>query len=153
CVGRAVRQSGIDPSALRLELTETTLFEEGEDPAAGLGALRALGVMLVLDDFGTGFSSLGYLKRLPLSGIKLDRSFIVNLTEGGEDAVIVRTVTRMASALGLDVCAEGVETAQQLAAVRDLGCSHAQGFHFGHPAPAAEITQQLERRAGLRVLR
>ncbi|MGZ5331406.1 MAG: putative bifunctional diguanylate cyclase/phosphodiesterase [Solirubrobacterales bacterium] len=153
CVGRAVRQSGIDPSALRLELTETTLFEEGEDPAAGLGALRALGVMLVLDDFGTGFSSLGYLKRLPLSGIKLDRSFIVNLTEGGEDAVIVRTVTRMASALGLDVCAEGVETAQQLAAVRDLGCSHAQGFYFGHPAPAAEITQQLERRAGLRVLR
>ena len=150
CIRSAVNRSGIDPSSLRLELTETTLFEEAEAPTATLNALRALGVRLVLDDFGTGFSSLGYLKRLPLSGIKLDRTFIVNLTEGGSDAAIVRAVTDMASALGLDVCAEGVETVQQLAAVRDLGCSHAQGFHFGHPAPGGEIIDRLERQSELR---
>jgi diguanylate cyclase (GGDEF)-like protein len=153
CTERAVRRSGIDPSTLRMELTESTLFEEIEDPAASLNALRELNVRIVLDDFGTGFSSLGYLKRLPLCGIKLDRSFIVNLTEGSEDAAIVQAVTRMASTLGLDVCAEGIETVQQLAAVRDLGCSHAQGFHFGHPASAAEVTEKLARRLGLRALR
>jgi EAL domain-containing protein (putative c-di-GMP-specific phosphodiesterase class I) len=150
CIRNAVTRSGIDPSSLRLELTETTLFEEAEAPTATLNDLRALGVRLVLDDFGTGFSSLGYLKLLPLSGIKLDRTFIVNLTEGDSDVAIVRAVTDMASALGLDVCAEGVETVQQLAAVRDLGCSHAQGFHFGHPAAGDEIIERLERQLGLR---
>ena len=151
CVRDAVEASGIDPSTLHLELTETTLFDEADATAACLDGLRATGVKLVLDDFGTGFSSLGYLKRLPLSGIKLDRTFIVNLSEGGSEAAIVRAVTEMASALGLDVCAEGVETVQQLAAVRDLGCSHAQGYHFGHPAPAEDVVGKLELRSGARV--
>jgi predicted signal transduction protein with EAL and GGDEF domain len=136
--------SGIDPSTLRLELTESTLLEEAETPEVGLEGLRDLGVRLILDDFGTGFSSLGYLKRLPLSGIKLDRAFVENVTEGREDAAIVRAITEMASALGLEVCAEGVETPEQLAVVRELGCSHAQGFHFSHPLPADGIHEQLD---------
>jgi diguanylate cyclase (GGDEF)-like protein len=142
-VRAALAESGIDPSTLRLELTESTLLEETETPEVGLEGLTDLGVRLILDDFGTGFSSLGYLKRLPLSGIKLDRAFVENLTEDGEDAAIVRAVTDMASALGLEVCAEGVETAEQLAVVRELGCTHAQGFHFSQPLPADGIHEQL----------
>jgi EAL domain-containing protein (putative c-di-GMP-specific phosphodiesterase class I) len=101
----------------------------------------------VLDDFGTGFSSLGYLKRLPLSGIKLDRAFVEDLSEGGGDAAIVKAVTEMASALGLDVCAEGIETEEQLDAVRELKCSHAQGFYFGRPAPIEDVMDELTARA------
>jgi EAL domain-containing protein (putative c-di-GMP-specific phosphodiesterase class I) len=102
-----------------------------------------MGVRLVLDDFGTGFSSLGYLQRLPLSAIKLDRAFVQNLSRGSDDAAIVRAVTQMAGTLGLDVCAEGIETPEQLAAVEDLGCTHAQGFHFGHPLAAGHIPDFL----------
>ena len=144
-VRNALENSGLEPTTLRLELTETTLMEEVEAPREALAALRALGVRLILDDFGTGFSSLGYLKRLPLSGIKLDRSFVENLSDGGQDAAIVRAVTEMATSLGLDVCAEGVETQEQLEAVRELGCSHAQGFHLGRPMPGR---QDLHWRAG-----
>lgn len=139
----AVDRSGIDPSTLRLELTESTLLEEVEAPEEALAALRGLGVRLILDDFGTGFSSLGYLKRLPLAGIKLDRAFVENLSDGGDDAAIVRAVTEMATSLGLDVCAEGVETLEQLEAVRSLGCSHAQGFHLGRPVAAGQILDRL----------
>ncbi len=139
----ALEVSGIDPFTLRLELTETTLFEESEDPLSSLGALQNLGVRLVLDDFGTGFSSLGYLRRLPLSGIKLDRSFVENLAPGSDDAAIVGAVTEMAGVLGLDVCAEGVETSEQLEAVRALGCGQAQGFHFSRPVPADRVAALL----------
>ena len=139
----AVVLSGIDPITLRLELTETTLFEEADDPVQSLRALQSLGVRLVLDDFGTGFSSLGYLRRLPLSAIKLDRAFVENLTSDSDDAAIVRAVTEMASTLGLDVCAEGIETAEQLAAIQELGCSHAQGFHFSRPVPPDRIPDLL----------
>ena len=143
CIRDAIDSSGIDPSTLRLELTETTLLEEAETPEVTLRSLRDLGVRLILDDFGTGFSSLGYLQRLPLAGIKLDRAFVEHLGEGGSDATIVAAVTQMASALGLEVCAEGVETAEQLAAVQELGCTHAQGFRFGMPSPAVEIETRL----------
>jgi diguanylate cyclase (GGDEF)-like protein len=148
-VRSAISNSGIDPSTLYLELTESTLLEEAEIPEAGLSALGGLGVKLVLDDFGTGFSSLGYLKQLPLAGIKLDRAFIENLTDGGDDAAIVHAVTEMASALGLSVCAEGVETPEQLEAVRELGCSHAQGFHFAQPAEASVVMEQVRDRVAL----
>jgi EAL domain-containing protein (putative c-di-GMP-specific phosphodiesterase class I) len=139
----AIELSGIDPFTLRLELTESTLFEEADDPVASLRNLQNLGVRLVLDDFGTGFSSLGYLRRLPLSAIKLDRAFVEHLTSGSDDAAIVRAVTQMAGTLGLDVCAEGIETAEQLAAIRELGCTHAQGFHFSRPVPEADIPELL----------
>ena len=143
----ALEKSGLEPTTLRLELTETTLMEEVEAPREALAGLRALGVRLILDDFGTGFSSLGYLKRLPLSGIKLDSSFVENLSDGGQDAPIVRAVTEMATSLGLDVCAEGVETQEQLEAVRELGCSHAQGFYLGKPKPAGKVFTGAPERA------
>jgi EAL domain-containing protein (putative c-di-GMP-specific phosphodiesterase class I) len=142
-VRRAIDTSGIDPGTLHLELTETTLLEDIESVERSLNSLRALGVHLVLDDFGIGFSSLGYLKRLPLSGIKLDRSFVENLADASEDAAIVRAVTEMASALGIAVVAEGVETRDQLLATRALGCGFAQGFYFSEAIPAEEVEALL----------
>ena len=115
------------------------LFEESGVSERVMRSLRAVGVRLMLDDFGSGFSSLGYLKRFPLDGIKLDRSFIENVADGLTDAQIVRAVVEMARALGLEIVAEGVETADQLAAVRGLGCHQAQGFYFMPPLPAEEV--------------
>ncbi len=135
----AVESSGIDPATLSLELTESVLFEESGVSERIMRQLRAIGVRLVLDDFGSGFSSLGYLKRFPLDGIKLDRSFIENVADGLTDAQIVRAVVEMARALGLEIVAEGVETAEQLASVRSLGCHQAQGFFFMPPLPAEEV--------------
>jgi len=142
-VMRAINTSGIDPATLHLELTESTLLEDIESVERSLNALRGLGVHLVLDDFGIGFSSLGYLKRLPLSGIKLDRSFVENLADAPDDAAIVRAVTEMASTLGIAVVAEGVETRDQLVATRALGCGFAQGFYFSEAIPAEEVEALL----------
>jgi diguanylate cyclase (GGDEF)-like protein len=138
-VSAAVEASGIDPTTLSFELTESVLFEESGVSERIMRSLRGLGVRLALDDFGSGFSSLGYLKRFPLDGIKLDRSFIENVADGLTDAQIVRAVVEMARALGLEIVAEGVETADQLAAVRNLGCHQAQGFYFLPPLPAEEV--------------
>jgi diguanylate cyclase (GGDEF)-like protein len=131
-----IQATGIDPSTLWLELTESTLLDETSHFERTLGALKSLGVRLVLDDFGVGFSSLGYLKRLPLSMVKLDRTFVENVTESPHDAAIVRAVSDMAETIGIGVVAEGVETEEQVRAARQLGCTYAQGFHFAEPAPA-----------------
>jgi EAL domain-containing protein (putative c-di-GMP-specific phosphodiesterase class I) len=138
-VQTAIETSGIDPATLSLELTESVLFEESGVSERIMRSLREIGVRLVLDDFGSGFSSLGYLKRFPLDGIKLDRSFIENVADGLTDAQIVRAVVEMARALGLEIVAEGVETREQLEAVRSLGCHQAQGFYFMPPLPAEEV--------------
>ncbi|MGH2981731.1 MAG: putative bifunctional diguanylate cyclase/phosphodiesterase [Solirubrobacterales bacterium] len=138
-VSAAVEASGIDPTTLSFELTESVLFEESGVSERVMRSLRGVGARLVLDDFGSGFSSLGYLKRFPLDGIKLDRSFIENVADGLTDAQIVKAVVEMARALGLEIVAEGVETADQLAAVRNLGCHQAQGFYFLPPLPAEEV--------------
>jgi diguanylate cyclase (GGDEF)-like protein len=138
-VSAAVDASGIDPATLSLELTESVLFEESGVSERVMRSLRGVGVRLILDDFGSGFSSLGYLKRFPLDGIKLDRSFIENVADGLTDAQIVKAVVEMARALGLEIVAEGVETADQLDAVRSLGCHQAQGFYFMPPLPAEEV--------------
>ena len=142
-VARALATSGIDPSTLRIELTESTLLEHSAALERTLENLKSLGVELVLDDFGVGFSSLGYLKRLPLSAIKLDRSFIENLADGTEDVAIVQAVTQMAGALNMGVVAEGVDTDEQLQAVEELGCGYAQGFHFSKPVPADMVEDLL----------
>ncbi len=139
----AIQASGIEPVTIELEMTETALLEESEAPEHCLSALKALGVRLILDDFGTGFSSLGYLRRFPLDGIKLDRSFVEDLAEPSADSAIVRAVVEMAGALGLEVVAEGVENAEQLEAVTKLGCHHAQGFHFSPPVAASEVSTLL----------
>ena len=140
----AIQASGIEPVTIELEMTETALLEESEAPEHCLSGLKALGVRLILDDFGTGFSSLGYLRRFPLDGIKLDRSFVEDLAEPSADSAIVRAVVEMAGALGLEVVAEGVENAEQLEAVTNLGCHHAQGFHFSPPVAATEVPGLLQ---------
>ncbi len=140
----SVRANRIDPSSLWLELTETTLLDDTAFVERTLESLKGLGVRLVLDDFGVGFSSLGYLKRLPLSMIKLDRSFVENLTEGSHDAAIVRAVNEMADTIGIGVVAEGVETEEQVQMASALGCGFAQGFHFSEPVPVSHVEALLE---------
>jgi EAL domain-containing protein (putative c-di-GMP-specific phosphodiesterase class I) len=139
----SIRSTGIDPSTLWLELTESTLLDETAYVERTLSTLKELGVRLVLDDFGVGFSSLGYLKRLPLSMVKLDRTFVENVTESPHDAAIVRAVTEMAETLGIGVVAEGVESEEQVRAARHLGCTYAQGFQFAEPAPASYVERLL----------
>ena len=139
----SIRANGIDPSTLWLELTETTLLDEATHVERALAGLKALGVRLVLDDFGVGFSSLGYLKRLPLAMVKLDRTFVENVTDSPQDAAIVRAVTEMAETIGIGVVAEGVETEEQVRAAEQLGCGYAQGFHFAEPAPASYAERLL----------
>jgi EAL domain-containing protein (putative c-di-GMP-specific phosphodiesterase class I) len=141
----SIAASMIDPSSLWLELTESTLLEDTVFVERTLDSLRDLGVRLVLDDFGVGFSSLGYLKRLPLSMIKLDRSFVENLAEDSHDAAIVRAVTEMAEVFGIAVVAEGIETERQLLIASELGCGYAQGFHFAEPSPPGGVPALLER--------
>jgi diguanylate cyclase (GGDEF)-like protein len=145
-LGRAIEANGIEPVTVELEITETALLEEAESPERCIRRLKALGVRMVLDDFGTGFSSLGYLRRFPLDAIKLDRTFVEHLADRSEDEAIVRAVVEMAGALGLEVIAEGVETSDQLAAVSELGCGHAQGFYFAKPTPVEEVAEMLGER-------
>jgi diguanylate cyclase (GGDEF)-like protein len=142
-VERSIKTNVIEPSTLWLELTESTVLDDTTYVEGTLGALKRLGVKLVLDDFGVGFSSLGYLKRLPLSMVKLDRTFVENVTDSPHDAAIVRAVSEMAETIGLGVVAEGVETEEQVRMARELGCGYAQGFHFAEPVPAAHVERLL----------
>jgi diguanylate cyclase (GGDEF)-like protein/PAS domain S-box-containing protein len=142
-VERALADSGADPSRLRLELTESLLLDNVNDCIAKMQSLKSIGVGFALDDFGTGFSSLSYLKRLPLDELKIDRSFIRDIATDPSDAVIVQTIIGMASNLGLTVIAEGVESAEQLAWLRRHRCDGYQGWYFGRPVPLPEFETML----------
>ena len=130
-VTRALEESGIHPSRLRLEVTESVLIDNPEAAAATLAGLRALGLRVWMDDFGTGYSSLSTLHRLPIDGVKVDRSFVAAVD--GRAARVLAAVVSLAQGLGLEVVAEGVEHAGQLAELRTLGCDAAQGFLFSRP--------------------
>jgi diguanylate cyclase (GGDEF)-like protein/PAS domain S-box-containing protein len=136
---RALAETGVDPALLELEITENVLMEQSAAVLGTLRRLKAMGVRLVLDDFGTGWSSLAYLKRFPLDGLKIDREFVGSLGTSVEDTAIVAAVLSMAAALELDVIAEGVETEEQLEWLRERGCGMAQGFLLGRPMPAGEL--------------
>jgi predicted signal transduction protein with EAL and GGDEF domain len=138
-VRRALMDAGVSAGDLAIEVTETALIEDSGVPAASLLELKALGVKILLDDFGTGYSSLSHLQRFPIDALKIDRSFVMHLATGDDNCAIVRAIAAMASALGLEVVAEGVETAEQAAEVHALGCGMAQGFYFARPAPPDEI--------------
>ena len=144
-VADAANASGIDPSSLSIEITESLLIE-AESADDLLRALKALGVQLMLDDFGTGYSSLSYLHRFPLDGLKLDRSFISDLGGDSSGAKLVAGSIEMARALDLTVVAEGVETEHQLDCLSELSCPSAQGYLFARPAPAGELETLLRRR-------
>jgi len=135
----AIKQTGIRPHNLKLELTESLLADRMEIAIAKMGTLKALGVTLALDDFGMGYSSLSYLKRLPLDQLKIDKSFIADVFSDPNDAAICSAIISLAQSLGLDVIAEGVETEAQRSFLAEQGCGYYQGFLFCPPLPIAEF--------------
>ena len=128
----------LPPGCLKLEITESALMDNAQDVTDRLLQMRAIGCLLGLDDFGTGYSSLSYLHRFPLDTLKIDRSFIARMTEGGENREIVNTIVSLGRNLGMDVVAEGVEDALQLADLRALSCKSGQGYFFARPLPAPD---------------
>jgi len=134
----------VEPGDLSLELTESAIMDGGPENIVVLNELRELGVGLSIDDFGTGYSSLSHLKRFPLNEIKIDRTFLADITSDRDNAGIAIAIIGMGHSLGLRVVAEGVETADQLAFVRAQDCDEAQGFLFGRPMPAEEFGALLQ---------
>jgi diguanylate cyclase (GGDEF)-like protein/PAS domain S-box-containing protein len=152
-VAETLERTGLHPALLALEITETTLMDEGPAGPDVLGALKALGVGLVLDDFGTGYSSLSRLRRFPITGLKVDRSFVAELGDGPRTSgLIVAGIVQMTHALGLDSVAEGIETEAQADRLRELGCKQAQGFRFARPMDAGAAGRLLEAAAPLPAL-
>jgi diguanylate cyclase (GGDEF)-like protein len=141
----ALDETGIDPSMLELELTESILIRDTETTLATVKRLKSLGVRLSIDDFGTGYSSLSYLKRFQVDRLKIDQSFIRELAVDPEDAAIVRSIIQMARSLGLRTIAEGVEHESLLHYLRTYHCDEAQGYHFGRPMPAEDFADYLFR--------
>ncbi|WP_438280158.1 putative bifunctional diguanylate cyclase/phosphodiesterase [Pseudomonas alabamensis] len=131
----------LPPGSLELEVTETSLMEDISTAAQHLLSLRRSGALIAIDDFGTGYSSLSYLKSLPLDKIKIDKSFVQDLMDDDDDATIVRAIIQLGKSLGMQVIAEGVETAEQEAYIIAQGCHEGQGYHYSKPLPARELTQ------------
>jgi diguanylate cyclase (GGDEF)-like protein/PAS domain S-box-containing protein len=133
-------RTGLAPGQLGVEITETLLMQNMQQASEILGRLSRMGVRVLLDDFGTGYSSLSYLRRLPIDTLKIDRSFVQDITgENPESEVVPRTILQLAESLGLNVVAEGVETPEQVEFLRRHGCTHAQGFLFSRPVPHTEF--------------
>jgi len=148
-VRRILAETGVDPSRVELELTESAVMHDVEHVALLLTELKGMGLRIAVDDFGTGYSSLGYLKRLPLDALKVDRSFIRDVPGDQDDVAITRAVVAMAHSLRLTVVGEGVETEEQLAFLRQIGCDEMQGFLFSRPVDVAEFEAMLRRGARL----
>ncbi|MEB3336559.1 MAG: bifunctional diguanylate cyclase/phosphodiesterase, partial [Leptolyngbyaceae bacterium] len=142
-IANILSQTNLNPDLLVLELTETSIMEDLENTISTLEKLKAMGVQVSIDDFGIGYSSLNYLKRLPLDTLKIDQSFIRNIATDSNDAAISTAIIAMAQSLKLKVIAEGVETEEQLNFLRKHGCHGMQGFFFSHPIPAAELDKML----------
>ena len=138
-VARALETTGANPRQLCLEITEAALIEDFDAVRRQLAKVRDLGVRLAVDDFGTGYSSVGYVRQFPLDTVKIDKSFVKGLTAGAEDAAIAQAIIKMAHALGLSTVAEGVESADELARLRQLGCDYVQGFYFSAPLSADAV--------------
>jgi EAL domain-containing protein (putative c-di-GMP-specific phosphodiesterase class I) len=143
-VAEALRDAGLEPSSLCLEVTEGSVITDFEATMPTLHALRALGVSLALDDFGTGYSSLSYLRQLPVNSVKIDRSFVSDLGESTANTQIVLAIIDLAHALGMSVTAEGAETQEQLASLRAMHSDHAQGYVLGRPASSMATTDVID---------
>jgi diguanylate cyclase (GGDEF)-like protein len=142
-VGRILQDTGANPHRLKLELTESVLAVDVDEVVGKMQALKAIGISFSLDDFGTGFSSLSYLKRMPLDQLKIDQSFVRDFTTHASDASIVRTVIALGQGLGLEVIAEGVETAAQQSLLQVYGCTSYQGCLYGRPAPIEQFEAEM----------
>ncbi len=145
-IRRILDEHRIDPALIEFEITESSLMVDPEEATRTLEYLKSLGVRISIDDFGTGYSSLGYLKRFPLDALKVDRSFVRDVTTDLDDATITRAVITMAHSLGLKVIAEGVETEAQLAFLVENGCDQIQGYYLARPQPAEECTRSMVER-------
>jgi diguanylate cyclase (GGDEF)-like protein len=138
-VGQILRESGLAPDCLQLEITETAVMKDASAALDTLHQLKALGVKLAIDDFGTGYSSLSYLRQFPVDTLKIDRSFVDGLGRETQDTELVRSVIAMARSLSLAVTSEGIETTEQLAQLQELGCDRGQGFYFARPLPPEQF--------------
>ena len=141
---RVLEVTGLDPQRLEVEITESVAMAAGDDAERVLFHLRAIGVQLAIDDFGTGYSSLNRLKHFPLDRLKIDRSFVRNITSNDDDAAISRAITEMGHALDMRVVAEGAETADQVALLAGLGCDEVQGFYFSKPLAADDFVAFID---------
>jgi diguanylate cyclase (GGDEF)-like protein/PAS domain S-box-containing protein len=144
-IAEVVKETGLDPKSLELEITETVVMKDAQVTLGILETLRALGVQLAIDDFGTGYSSLAYLTRFPVDTLKIDRLFIAGLDKSAEDEVIVAAMIGLAQDLGLTAIPEGVETLEQLRWLRNAGCDASQGFYFSRPLPTETVDALLRR--------
>ena len=144
-VQQLTQRSAVDPRKLTLEITESSIMEDPERSLQTLLKLRAMGLRLSIDDFGTGYSSLAYLKRLPLDELKIDRSFVMSMQTDPADAKIVRSTIDLAHNLGLSVVAEGIDSPEAFALLRDLGCDEGQGYRLARPMPAAYFAEWARR--------
>lgn len=144
-VGNTLEETGLGADHLILEITESSLMQKPEDAVVTMSLLKNMGVRIAIDDFGTGYSSLGHLKRFPLHSLKIDRSFVDDVTENPEDAAIVRAILAMSRSLKLKVVAEGVETEKQLEFLDKAGCDEVQGYLISKPVPADEIARNFLR--------
>jgi EAL domain-containing protein (putative c-di-GMP-specific phosphodiesterase class I) len=144
-IGAAIAQAGVPASALTLELTESTVMGGSRRSLAVLEGLQGLGVGLSVDDFGTGYSSLSHLRQLPVTELKVDKSFVATMTSNEHDAVIVRALVDLGRSLGLRTVAEGVESTEAFDLLREYGCDEAQGYLLSRPLPAAQFEAWLAR--------
>ncbi len=143
-IGAILQEAGVAPASLKLEVTESAIMENPDKAAAILNQLRAMGIHLSLDDFGTGYSSLSYLHRFPFHNLKIDRSFVMKMEDGDKDAEIVKVINSLAKNLGMDVVAEGIETAEQWALLHQLSCQYGQGYYFSRPLEDTAARKLIE---------
>ena len=142
-IEEAVRSSGLATDAIEFEITESVAMHNAEDSIGIMRQIKSLGMDLALDDFGTGYSSLAYLKRFPIDKLKIDKAFVRDIPADGNDLAIVSAIISMAHALGLEVQAEGVETAAQAEFLAECGCEYAQGYLYGRALPADDLAALL----------
>jgi EAL domain-containing protein (putative c-di-GMP-specific phosphodiesterase class I) len=148
-----MQRHGLTPEAIAIEITEGVLMHDLSVAQSWIEKLRAAGLRIFLDDFGTGYSSLSYLKRFQMDTVKVDKSFIIDMNADNNDRTLVDAIITMAGSLGMNVVAEGIEDASQLALLREMGCGYGQGYFFSRPIPAADfvptamrIEAELDRR-------
>jgi EAL domain-containing protein (putative c-di-GMP-specific phosphodiesterase class I) len=146
-VANVLDRTGLEPNRLELEVTETLLITDGEAALETLQHLKRIGVRIALDDFGTGYSSLSYLQRFPFDKVKIDKSFIDDLTRSANARAIVGAILAMSHQLHLEVTAEGVETAEQLALLRAQQCDQIQGYLLSRPLPQAKLREFIRAHA------
>ncbi len=141
-----IEQSGVKPTDVHLEMTESLLVKDPDHAVEALNKLKGLGVSISIDDFGTGYSSLSYLHQFPLDTLKIDRAFVSNMDKSERNRQIVRSIAHLALALEMNIVAEGIETKTQFEALREMGCQHGQGYYMAKPATAEKTVELIESR-------